>query len=69
MGVSREGGLSGGVQSLPIWNFRGCDREQELLLAPSLQDWLPEAHLAWFVIEAVGELDLSAFYVAYRRDG
>jgi len=50
-------------------NFRGCDREQELLLAPSLQDWLPEEHLAWFVIEAVGELDLSAFYVAYRRDG
>jgi transposase len=50
-------------------NFLGCDREQELLLPPSLREWLPEGHLAWFVIEAVGELDLAAFYAAYRRDG
>ena len=50
-------------------NFLGCDREQELLLPPSLRDGLPEEHLAWFVIEAVGEMDLSAFYVAYRQDG
>ncbi|MEA2410404.1 MAG: hypothetical protein QOC77_965 [Thermoleophilaceae bacterium] len=50
-------------------NFIGCDREQELLLPPSLRDWLPEDHLAWFVIDAVGELDLAAFYSAYRADG
>jgi transposase len=50
-------------------NFIACDREQELLLPPSLRDWLPEEHLAWFVIEAVGEMDLSVFYVAYRQDG
>jgi transposase len=50
-------------------NFLSCDRDQELLLPPSLRDWLPEEHLAWFVIEAVGEMDLSAFYVAYRQDG
>jgi transposase len=50
-------------------NFLGCDREQDLLLPPSLRDWLPEEHLAWFVIEAVGEMDLSAFYVSYRQDG
>jgi hypothetical protein len=46
---------------MPV-NFIACDREQELLLPPSLRDWLPERHLAWFVIDAVAELDLSAFY-------
>ena len=50
-------------------NFIGCDRDQELLLPASLKEWLPESHLAWFVLEAVGELDLDAFYVAYRQDG
>lgn len=50
-------------------NFLLCDRDQELLLPPSLREWLPEDHLAWFVLDAVGELDLSAFYAAYRRDG
>ena len=50
-------------------NFVACDREQELLLPPSLREWLPEGHLAWFVIDAVAALDLSAFYAAYRVDG
>ncbi len=50
-------------------SFIGCDREQELLLPPSLREWLPEGHLAWFVIDAVGELDLGAFCAAYRADG
>src|SRR3954449_9320261 len=50
-------------------NFIGCDRQQELLLPPSLRDWLPEEHLAWFVLDAVGELDLGAFYASYRDDG
>jgi hypothetical protein len=34
-------------------NFIECDREQLLLTSPSLREWLPENHLAWFVIEAV----------------
>jgi transposase len=50
-------------------NFLPCDREQELLLPPSLREWLPEDHLAWFVLDAVAELDLEPFYAAYRRDG
>src|SRR4051795_2177056 len=50
-------------------NFLACDREQELLLPPSLREWLPEDHLAWFVIDAVAELDLAAFFAAYRADG
>jgi transposase len=50
-------------------NFVACDREQELLLPPSLREWLPEGHLAWFVIDAVAQLDLSEFYAEYRADG
>src|SRR6187455_2893638 len=50
-------------------NFIACDREQELLLPPSLREWLPEDHFAWFVIEVVGGLDLAEFLAAYRRDG
>src|ERR687894_1126574 len=50
-------------------NFLSCDRDQELLLAPSLREWLPEGHLAWFVIDAVATMDLTAFYAAYRLDG
>jgi transposase len=50
-------------------NFRSCDRDQALLLSPDLRDWLDEDHLAWFVIEAVDELDLEPFYAAYRADG
>ena len=50
-------------------NFVACDRDQELLLPPSLREWLPDGHLAWFVIDAVQALDLTALYAAYRVDG
>jgi transposase len=50
-------------------NFVACDRERELLLPPSLREWLAADHLAWLVLDAVGELDLSGFYRAYRDDG
>ena len=50
-------------------NFLPCDRDQELLLPPSLREWLPEDHLVWFVLDSVAELDLDGFYSAYRADG
>src|SRR5215217_7633812 len=50
-------------------NFIACDREQELLLPPSVREWLPDDHLAWFVLDAVAEMDLTAFYASYRDDG
>src|SRR5215211_6845356 len=50
-------------------NFLECDRDQVLSLPPSLREWLPAGHLAWFVIDAVERLDLTAFYRAYRLDG
>lgn len=50
-------------------NFLVCDREQELLLPPSLREWLAEDHLAWFVLDAVEMIDLRVFYADYRGDG
>jgi hypothetical protein len=50
-------------------NFIECDREQAFLMPPSLREWLPEDHLAWFVVDAVEEMDLDAFYADYRADG
>jgi transposase len=50
-------------------NFLSCDREQDFLLAPSVREWLPAGHLAWFVLEVVERLDLAAFYGEYREDG
>jgi transposase len=49
--------------------FVACDREQSFLMPPDVREWLPERHLVWFVIDAVGEMDLDAFYAAYRVDG
>ena len=69
--MHKGAGLSGAVKTHAgmAQNFLACDREQELLLPPSLREWLPEDHLAWFVIDAVAAIDLSAFYAAYRDDG
>ena len=38
-------------------------------MPPSLREWLPENHLAWYVLDAVAEMDLSVFYGRYRVDG
>jgi transposase len=50
-------------------NFLACDREQSFLLPPDVREWLPEEHLAWFVLDAVGVMDTAAFYAVYREDG
>ena len=51
------------------YNFLPCDRNQAYLLPPSLTDWLPEGHLAWFVLDAIKQIDLQPFYKRYRPDG
>jgi transposase len=51
------------------FNFIGCDRDQAFLMPPSLREWVPEDHLVWTVLDAVGEMDLGAFYGDYRADG
>src|SRR6202171_1389383 len=42
--------------------------EQDLLLPPSLRDWLPENHLAHFVSDVVDQLDLSAIESVYEKE-
>ena len=51
------------------YNFKPCDRSQMLLLPPSIEEWLPEGHLARFIVDAVRQFDLSEFLGAYRGDG
>jgi transposase len=51
------------------YNFKECNREQIYLMPPSLQEWLPEKDMAWFVIDVVEQMDLSGYYRKYRADG
>lgn len=48
--------------------FRTYLPEQDLLLPPSLRDWLPEDHLAYFVSDVVDQLDLSVIESVYEKD-
>lgn len=51
------------------YNFVAADRDQLMLMPASVSEWLPEDHLAWFVLDVVDELDLSEFRSGYRPDG
>ncbi len=50
-------------------NFRDVDRQTGFLLPPSVDEWLPENHLARFVVEVVDGLDLRAMSGSYRGSG
>jgi transposase len=50
-------------------NFIESRREQGFLLPPDVRGLLPADHLARFLIDAVAEMDVAAFYAAYRADG
>ena len=51
-------------------NFIPDTVDQTLLFPPSLHDWLPEGHLARFLLDVVSALDLSAIYKSYQdKDG
>jgi transposase len=50
-------------------NFRQIDRDTGYLLPPSVDEWLPQRHLARFVVEVIEGLDLSAMIKAYRGSG
>jgi len=50
-------------------NFRPIDRETGFLLPPSVDEWLPERHLARFVVEVTAGLDLRAMTGSYRGSG
>jgi transposase len=48
--------------------FRSYVPEQNLHLPPSLHEWLPENHLAYFVSDVVDQLDLSAIESVYAEE-
>src|SRR3974390_3007939 len=50
-------------------NFRPTDRETGFLMPPSVDEWLPERHLARFVVEVVEGRDLRAMSGSYRGSG
>lgn len=53
---------------MPV-NVRAGDIDQLMMMPPSVREWLPEDHLAFFVLDVIAELDLRAFYAAHRADG
>lgn len=50
-------------------NFRPIQRDVDYLFPPSMRDWLPEHHLARFVVEIVEQLDLKEMERAYGSSG
>ena len=48
--------------------YRAYVPEQDFLMPPSLRDWLPEGHLAYFVSDVVDQLDLSAIHAVYEKE-
>jgi transposase len=50
-------------------NFRTIDRQTGFLLPPSVDEWLPERHLARFMVEVIDGLDLRAMSASYRGSG
>jgi len=70
--VEVEAFAAPGVERAPVGAgkaFRAYDPDQVLLMAPCLQDWVPDGHLARFVSDLVDEaLDLSAIYASYEEE-
>ena len=63
-------GAGRGEMGAPVSKtYRPFDRKQLLLMPPSLDDWLPQDHLARFLSDVVDELDLSGIYESYEREG
>ncbi len=50
-------------------NFRPIDRDTDFLMPPSVDEWLPERHLARFVVEVIAGFDLRAMTGSYRGSG
>ena len=50
-------------------NFRPTDRLTGFLMPPSIDEWLPQRHLARFVVEVIDGLDLTGMSTSYRGTG
>src|SRR3972149_2551419 len=67
---SRTGLWSTIAESLPMptKEYRSYSSHQLLILPPSLQEWLPEGHLAYFISDLVDSFDLTAIEAAYEDE-
>lgn len=66
--MALRGGVAGWFEDWVVANsYRLVDRDQAFLLPPDMADWLPEDHLAWFLIDAVAAMDTSAFHSRRAR--
>ena len=61
--------VEGGKNRSMSERFRAVDRDTAYLLPPSVQDWLPEQHLARFVVEVASKLDLHELEMSYAGRG
>jgi transposase len=61
--IRTDGGL------LAMSNLRDGDRQTAFLLPPSVDEWLPERHLARFIVEVIDGFDLGGMIGAYRGSG
>jgi hypothetical protein len=50
-------------------HFLPCERDQQYLMPVSLREWLPEDHLAWFVLDAVTEMTSTRSWGRIARTG
>lgn len=51
------------------YSYKAPQRKQVFLLPPSIEDWLPEDHLVWFVLDVVSMVDLAEFHRRHPNDG
>ena len=48
--------------------YKECDRDQLFLLPPSMKEWLPEGHLAYFILDVVESMDLMEIERHYKKN-
>jgi len=58
-----------GMREFGMVSYQPYTPGQDLLLPPTLTDWLPEGHLAYFISDTVDALDLTAFHARYAKEG
>ena len=51
------------------FDYLPVDRDQQFLLPPDMREWLPEGHLAWFVLDVVGRVDTTRLHARHPRLG
>jgi transposase len=50
-------------------SYRPVERGQQFLLPPDMAEWLPQGHLAWFILDVVAQLDTSVFHERHPMVG